>query len=119
MTLPSPQDYYFGPTGEFDVEFNSLNDTYRAMVISLNKETLELDEITFLLINDDLRLTDNLPVILDNENSNIAFYDMDHDGIYSIGDEFIIDGEIVEPDTYLWVFWIGADKSVMKIEFGE
>jgi hypothetical protein len=116
---PPHYDYYTGPTGAFDVEYDNSTDTYRVFVISLSEETLEIDEVTFILKNNNNTVSHDLPTVLDNDNNNVTFYDVDNDGLYSIGDEFTIDEDIVEPNTVFKVIWNIHGISVMETEFGE
>jgi hypothetical protein len=80
---------------------------------------LELDDIYFNLRNNRIEVKHDLPAVLNNEISNITFYDIDNDGIYSVGDEFYIDGDIVEPETDFHVIWSRNGKYIMGFDFEE
>lgn len=114
---PTPYPHYTAPIGAFDVKYDNSTDTYRLEVINLSDEILELDEVYFSLRNYKIRIEHDLPAVLDYELSNITFHDMDDDGLYSIGDEFYIDGNIVEPDTYFSVVWSRYGIVIMYIYF--
>lgn len=60
----------------------------------------------------------DLETILDDDESNITYYDKDNDGFLSKGDEFLIDGEIVESDTVFKAVWFPWGELVMELEFG-
>jgi len=111
-------DYYPSPVGAFDMEYNITTDTYRSYVKSLSDETLEIEDFRFEIYNDKNTVKNDLEEILNNENSNITFYDKDNDGLYTTGDEFIIDGEIVEQETVFSIIY-RTGKRVMYLEFGE
>jgi hypothetical protein len=55
--------------------------------------------------------------VVDNENSNVTFHDMDNDGLYSEGDEFIIDGYLIEPGSVFKVIWNKVGKLMMEYKF--
>ncbi len=100
------------------MDYNNTTNTYRLIVISISDEVMELDEVSFTFTNPYGKLSHDLTAVLDNENSDIRFYDIDDDGIYSGGDEFHIDGDIVEPrESGLRVICTYNGKSVMEYTF--
>jgi hypothetical protein len=107
------------PTGALGMEYDNSTDTYRLLLISMSDETLGLDEIRFQFINYNIIISHDLPAVLDNDNSNITFQDMDLDGKFSEGDVFLIDGDIVEPGTVLKIIWKTYGKSICEREFGD
>ena len=107
------------PTGTFKVEYNHTTNTYRAHVFSLSDDGyLNINEVAVYLINENGTLAYDLESILDNDESDITYYDKDHDGTFSIDDEFLIDGDIVEPNTHFKANWVTPGKNIMDIEFG-
>jgi hypothetical protein len=114
---PAQYDHFTAPTGAFDMEYNNSTESYRLYVISLSEETLEIDEIFFTLLNDNFTVSHDLPAVVDNENSNVTFHDMDNDGLYSGGDEFIIDGYLIEPGSVFKVIWNKVGKLMMEYKF--
>jgi hypothetical protein len=116
---PYPYPRSTAPTGALSAEYDNSTDTYRLVLISMSDETLELDEIKFQFLNSYITISHDLPAVLDNENSDITFYDIDLDGKFSEGDEFIINGDIVEPGTVLKIIWNTFGRSICEREFGD
>jgi hypothetical protein len=109
------------PTGTLEVEYDNLTNSYRLVVNSLTDDEddlLKIDSLVIYLRNINNTAWYDLETILDDNESNITYYDKDNDGFLSKGDEFFIDGEIVEPYTVFKAVWFPWGELVMEVEFG-
>jgi hypothetical protein len=85
------------PSGQLIAEYDDSTNTYRVFLNYSNDRDgiLRINKISVILINESGYIKYNLENILDDNDSNITFYDRDNDATLSIGDEFFIDGNIV------------------------
>jgi hypothetical protein len=83
-------------------------------------EVLEFDDVYIYLLNGSFskRIEEHFVAdILNNKNSNVTFYDNDHNGILSVGDEFQIESSITWPGMKFMVIFKPYGVNIGKYQF--
>ena len=114
---------------EFHVEKNDGN--YTIKIKNINKGTIHMSwEITSFKADvwtgeawntsnwnpSNLLISVKVENILNNETSNITFYDKDNDGEISVGDEFVIKGILAEKGNCLIIYGSGGGQHGAKFK---
>jgi hypothetical protein len=118
MSKPSPHRGKTAPVGQIIAEYDNTTNTYRIYVNNSTdtKGMLKINEMSVFLVNDNGSSSYDLDAILDNEDSNITYYDIDNNGTLSIGDEFFIDGNIVGSNARFKVIYNTQGKAFSYVD---
>jgi hypothetical protein len=88
------------PTLDLTVVKNNGNYLFTVVECFDPEKNLKFDDVMIIVYNESKVITSYMVEDISNdENRNVTFYDNDDNGRLSIGDEFIIDGDIVTPGT--------------------